>query len=111
MSIIAARLQGNNEMSSFISDVYEVARLVECNLKCATFINFATDSILVEIYNILLTLYQFLDGKINHYTAVDNKHNIKNDRYQFVEGSNAVFIKEAMILNNMLTISKVYKIS
>ena len=107
MSIIAARPQGNNKVSSFTSDVCEAARLVECDLKYTTFINFTTDSVLVEMHNILLILCQFLDGKINHYILMDNKHNIKNDQYQFIGGSNVAVIGNYYIDTNLLLIAKV----
>lgn len=46
-----------------------------------TYSNFATNGVLVENNNIILTLYNFLDGKINYCAAVNNKHNIKNNSY------------------------------
>ena len=107
MSIIAARPQGNNETSSFTSDVHKAARLVERDLKYTTFVNFATDGVSVEIHDILLTLCQFLNGKINDCAAVENKYNIKNDRYQFIGDSNVVVIGNYYIDTNLLLMAKV----
>ena len=107
MAIIAARPQGNNETSSFACDACEVARLVERDLRFARFTNFAADGVSVEMYDMLQTSCEFLDGTINHCAAVDNKHNIKNDRYQFIGGSNAATIGNYCIDTNLLLMAKV----
>ena len=107
MAIVAARPQGNNETSSFTKDVCEAARLVERDLDYVRFTNFATDGVSVETLDILQTLCEFLDGKINHCAAVNNKHNVKNDRYQFIGGSNAAVMGNYYIDTNLLLMAKV----
>ena len=81
MAIIAARLQGINGSSSFTSNIYKAARLVERDMEFVRFANFALDNVLVETYNILLTLHEFIYGKKNYCAVVDNKYNVKNNHY------------------------------
>ena len=92
MRIIAARPQGLNVVSSFTRDLCQAACLIERDLDYVRFTNFATDGVSVETSDILLSLCEFLDGKHNFCAAVDNKHNVKNDRYQLIGGSNAATI-------------------
>ena len=89
MAIIVARPQGNKEISSFASDMCEAARLFERDVKFVSFTNFAADSVSVETHDMLQTLCEFLERKKNHCAALDNEHNVKNDRYQLIGGSNA----------------------
>ena len=56
------------------------------------FSNFATDGVSVETNDIMSTLFLFLDGKVQCAARVDNKHNVKNHRYQCVGGSNVASI-------------------
>ena len=107
MAIVAARPQGNNETSSFTKDVCEAASLVVKDLDNVRFTNFTTDGVSVETYDILQTLCQFLDGKIEYCAAVDNKHNVKNDRYQLIGGSNAATIGNYYIDTNLLILAEV----
>ena len=107
MVIVVPRLKGNNETLLFTSNIYKGARLVEYDLEYASFTNFAIDSVSVEAYDILQTLYEFLNGKNNHFTTVDNKHNAKNNRYQFIGELNAVLIENYCINTNLLLIAKV----
>ena len=107
MAIIAARPQGNNETSSFTKDVCEAASLVVKDLVNVRFTNFATDGVSVETSDILQTLCEFIDGKIDYCAAVDNKHNVKNDRYQLIGGSNAATIGNYYIDTNLLLLAEV----
>lgn len=107
MAIISARPQGNNETSSFTKDVCEAASLVTKDLEDMRFTNFATDGVSVETFDILQTLCEFIEGKINYCAAVDNKHNVKNDRYQFIGGSNAATIGNYYIDTNLLLMARV----
>lgn len=107
MSIIAARPQGNNETSSFTSDACEAARLVEQDIDNVSFVNFATDGVLVETHDAFLTLCECLDGKKDHCAAINNKHNIKNNRYQHIGGSNPAVIGNYCIDCNLLLMANV----
>ena len=101
MRIIAARPQGVNAVSSFTRDLCQAACLIERDLDHVRFTNFATDGVSVETSDILLSLCEFLDGKKNFCAAVDNKHNINNDRYQLIGGSNAATIGNYYIDTNL----------
>ena len=57
-------------------------------MECTKFANWVADGASVKTNDIITTLCHFLDGKINYCAAVDNKHNVKNDRYQKIGGSN-----------------------
>ena len=57
-----------------------------------SFINFATNSVLVENKDIMNTLFQFLDRKINCEVEINNNHNKKKYYYQYIEGSNIITI-------------------
>ena len=107
MAIVAARPQGNNETSTFTSDVCEAARLIDKDLEEVRFTNFAVDGLSVETHDVLETLCKFIDGKINYCATVDNKHNIKNDRYQLIGGSNAACIGNYYIDTNLLLMAGV----
>ena len=85
----------------------EAARLVERDLTQVHFTNFATDGVSVETHDMSQTLCEFLDGKINHCAAVDNKHNVKNDRHQFIGGSNAETMGNYYIDTNLLIMAEV----
>ena len=54
-----------------------------------------------------MTLCKHLDGKIKYCTAVNNKYNMKNDRCQFIGGSNSVVIGNYYVDANLLLIAKV----
>ena len=105
MRIIAARPQGVNAVSSFTRDLCQAACLIERDLDYVRFTNFATDGVSVETSDILLSLCEFLDGKHNFCAAVDNKHNVKNDRYQLIGGSNAATIGNYYVDTNLLLMS------
>ena len=107
MAIIAARPQGNNETSSFTQDVCEAASILSKDLEDVRFANFATDGLSVETDDILQTLCLFLDGKISYCAAVDNKHNVKNDRYQLIGGSNVATMGNYYIDTNLLLMAGV----
>jgi hypothetical protein len=107
IAIVAARPQGNNECSMFTKDVCEAASLVEKDMNDIRFTNFATDSVSVETHDILHTLCLFMDGKANYCAAVDNKHNVKNDRYQLIGGSNAATIGKYYVDTNLLLMAGV----
>ena len=107
IAIIAARPQGNNETSSFTRDVCEAATLVTNDLEMVRFTSFATDGVSVETHDIMLALCEFLDRKNEYCAAVDNKHNIKNDRYQLIGGSNAGTMGNYYVDTNLLLMAKV----
>ena len=107
MAIVAARPQGNNETSTFAQDVCEAASMLSKDLEDARFTNFATDGVSVETHDVLQTLCLCLDGKINYCAAVDNKHNVKNDRYQLIGGSNVATMGTYCIDTNLLLMAGV----
>ena len=77
--IIAAQPQTNNATSSFTSDLVEASTTVA--KKCVpSFLNFATDGVSLEQADIMTAICGFLSGEANHLGAIDNKHNIKNNR-------------------------------
>ena len=41
----------------------------------------------VESIDVMYAICKLLNGKKSHTGAVDNKHNVKNDRYQIIGGS------------------------
>ncbi len=85
--IISARPQFNNECSSFTADIMNAADLVTKQVKSTSFVNFAVDGVSLETQNGMTTVCNFLSGRCNFTGAVDNKHNVKNDRYQILGGS------------------------
>ena len=85
----------------------EAASFIENNLDTVRFTNFAIDSVLVETFNILQIICEFINGKVNYCAAVDNKYNIKNDRYQLIGRSNAAMIGNYYVNMNLLFIAQV----
>ena len=92
MAIASARPQGVNEVSMFTEDVCKAACMIVKENERVRFSNFATDGVSVETNDIMTTLFHFLDGKVQCAAGVDNKHNVKNHRYQCVGGSNVATI-------------------
>ena len=92
MAIIAARPQSVNAVSDFTADVCAAANMIVNEYKGTSFSNFATDGVSVETKDIMYTMFSFLDKKVNYLGAVDNKHNVKNHRYQYIGGSNVATI-------------------
>jgi hypothetical protein len=78
--IISARPQSNNECSSFTADIMNAADLVTKQVKSTSFVNFAVDGVSLETKDDMTTICNFLSGGCNFTGAVDNKHNVKNDR-------------------------------
>ncbi len=85
--IISAWPQLNNECSSFTADIMNAADLVTKQVKSTSFVNFSVDGVSLETKDVMTTICNFLSGHCNYTGAVDNKHNIKNDRYQIIGGS------------------------
>ena len=107
IAIVSARPQGNNETSAFAKDMCEAASLIEKDLDKVRFTNFATNGLSVETCNVLQTLCQFMNRKTNYCAAVDNKHNIKNDRCQLIGRSNVATIGNYYVDTNLLLMAQV----
>ena len=45
------------------------------------------DGVSLETKDVMTAICNFLTGRCNFTGAVDNKHNVKNDRYQIIGGS------------------------
>ncbi len=57
-------------------------------VKSTSFVNlFAVDGVSLETKDGMTTICNFLSGHCHFTGAVDNKHNVKNDRYQIICGS------------------------
>lgn len=91
--IIAARPQTNNAVSDFTRDLVEAATTVAKKHQ-TSFVNFSVDGVSLEQSDVMTAICNFLDGEDNHLGSVDNKHNIKNDRYQVIGGQQFVSIGE-----------------
>jgi len=102
MAIISAHPQGIYEVSTFTDDVCKAASKIKEEFMHASFTNFAIDGVSVETRDIMLTIFQFLDGEISYLAGVDNKYNVKNHRYQFIGGSNIASIRNTIIDMNLL---------
>jgi hypothetical protein len=85
--IISARPQSNKKCSSSTADIMNAAELVTKKVKSTSFVNFAVDGVSLETKDVMTTICNFLSGRCNFTGAVDNKHNVKNDRYQIIGGS------------------------
>ena len=59
------------------------------------------------MHDILQTLCKFLNGNINYCVVVNNKCNIKNNRYQFTRKSNAATMGNYCVNTNLLLIAEV----
>lgn len=94
MQVIAARPQTINEATKFTNDMCKACKKITEEVEGNKFANFSTDGVSVESNDIITTLCEFLDGKINYCATVDNKHNIKNDRNQIIGGSNVACLGE-----------------
>ena len=84
IEIISTCPQSNNECSDFTTDAVEDVQVTISNMPQHSFMNFAVDSVSVETVDVMCAICQFLDGKESHTGAVDNKHNVNNDRYQII---------------------------
>ena len=89
VEIIGARPQSNNESSAFTEDVLGAAKTavidaVESGGGQVALLNFAVDGVSCEREDVMSSISKFLDRVEDHTGAVDNKHNVKNDRYQLV---------------------------
>jgi hypothetical protein len=58
----------------------------------ASFLNFAVDGVSLEQTDVMMAICNFLSGDDNHIGSVDNKHNIRNDRYQVIGGQALVSV-------------------
>ena len=85
--IISARPQSNNESSDFTRDIVSAATSLVTTTPNTSFLSFAVDGVAVETDDVRTTICEFLNGDADHTGIVDNKHNVKNDRYQIVGGS------------------------
>ena len=103
MQVIAARLQTINEASEFTSDTCIACNRITQDFKGTSITNFATDGVSVETNDIMTATCKFLDGKLNYCGVVDNKHNVKNDRYQLIGGSNVATLGK--LLRSMLFVT------
>ncbi len=81
--IIGAQPQTNNATSDFTRDLVEASRTVAKTFN-ASFLNFAVDGVSLEQTDVMTEICNFLSGDDNHIGSVDNKHRIKNDRYQVI---------------------------
>ncbi len=91
--IIYARPQSKNECSSFTADIMNAADLVTKQVNSILFVNFAVDGVSLETKDVMTTICNFLSGRCNFFTGVvDNKHNVKNDRYQLIGGSSVPLV-------------------
>jgi hypothetical protein len=80
---ISAQPQSNNECSSFTVHIMNVTDLVTKQVQSTFFV-----SVTLEAKDDMRTIRNLLCGCCNLFTgAVDNKHNVKNDRYQLIGGS------------------------
>ena len=87
VEIISARPQGNNETSAFTQAALAAGVQVTKTIPNTSFLLFAVDGVSVETVDVMNSICMFLCGSCDCTGAVDNKHNIKNDRYQFIGGS------------------------
>jgi len=107
VEIIGARPQSNNETSAFTSAVLGAAKsaasvAVTSEEEQVAFLNFAVDGVSCETADVMKSVCSFLDGKENHTGVVDNKHNLKNDRYQIGGGSCCPTIGELVVDTDMM---------
>jgi hypothetical protein len=89
VEIVGARPQTSNETSSFTNEAVEAA--IEASSENTStqcfFTNFAVDGVSAESNDVMTAICKFLDGDQQYLGTVDNKHNVKNDRYQAIGGS------------------------
>ena len=83
VEIVGARPQTSNETSSFTNEAVEAA--IEASSENTStqcfFTNFAVDGVSAESNDVMTAICKFLDGDQHYLGTVDNKHNVKNDRY------------------------------
>ena len=89
IEIVGARPQTSNETSSFTNEAIAAAieAATEFTSSKTFFTNFAVDGVSAESYDVMTSICQFLDGNQKYLGTIDNKHNVKNDRYQCIGGS------------------------
>ncbi len=63
------------------------ADLVTKQVQSTSFVNFAVDGVSLETKDVMTTICNFLSGCCNFTGVVDNKHSVKNDKYQIIGGS------------------------
>jgi hypothetical protein len=85
--IISAWPQSNNECLSFTADIMNAADFVTRQVQSTSFINFALDGVSLETKDVMRTICNFFCGCCNFTGAADNKHNVKNDEYQLISGT------------------------
>ncbi len=109
VEIVGARPQTSNETSSFTNEAIEAAieAATEFTFSQTFFTNFAVDSVSAESYDVMKSICQFLDGKQKHLGTIDNKHNVKNDRYQCIGGSGIASVGEYVVDCDLLRQAKV----
>lgn len=61
------------------------------------FTNFAVHAVSAESTDVMVAICQFSDGKTSYVGSVDNKHNVKNDRFQCIGGSCVAWIGNHVI--------------
>ena len=82
--IISAHPQSNNACLSFTADIMNAADFVTRQVQSLSYVNFAVDGVGLETKDVMTPICNFLCGWCNFIGAVDNKHNVKNDRYQLI---------------------------
>ena len=94
VEITAACPQSNNKSSEFTNDVLGAAKAAVNEVAVdiedpVSLLSFAVDGVSYETTDVMQAIALFLDGnsKEDHTGAVNNKHNLKNDRYQITGGS------------------------
>ena len=107
VEIIGACPQSNNESSAFTEDILGAAKTavidaVESGGGQVALLNFAVDGVSCEREDVMSSISKFLDGVEDHTGAVDNKHNVKNDRYHVAGGSCAPTIGELVVDSDLL---------
>jgi hypothetical protein len=99
VEIVEARPQTSNETSSFTNETVEAA--LEAASKNITaqrfFTNFAVYGVSTESHDVMTAICKFLDGNQQYLGTVDNKHNVKHDRYQATGGSCVASIGEYVV--------------
>ena len=71
-------------------------------MKNIRFTNLVIDSTLLETVDIIHVILSFIKGKCNYSIVVDNKYNVKNNRYYLIRGSNMAMIRNYFINTDLL---------
>ena len=104
--VIAARPQGNNEQSDFLSELKSCVEEA-CQITNDNFLNFSVDGVSIESNHVRQSICDFFSDKCSYIGTTDSNHNAKSIVYQIIGGSNLSYIGKIPIDADLLRLADI----